>query len=234
MMKIRRSNERGFASHGWLKSFHTFSFADYRDLNHMNFGPLRVINEDFIEGGRGFDPHPHRDMEIITYIIKGAIRHEDSMGNNAMIHPGEVQRMTAGTGVVHSEYNAVADGETHLLQIWIMPDKKGIPPAYGQKSFAKELENQATVLVVSKDGRNGSVSINQDADLYISRLKPKNLHKFEVRSGRGVWLQMVKGKVSLLGEDLQEGDGAALTDIHTLEITGREESEFLLFDLGAM
>ncbi|WP_374080483.1 pirin family protein [Bdellovibrio bacteriovorus] len=233
MLTIRKSNERGLAEHGWLKSRHTFSFAEYYDPQHMGFGPLRVINEDRIAGGTGFDTHPHRDMEIISYVISGGLSHKDSMGNIAVIRPGEVQRMSAGTGVLHSEYNDQEKDETHFFQIWIMPEKRGVKPGYGQKSFEKELNSQKLVHVISKDGRNGSIDINQDANVYISRLKKSQDLDFNVPAGRKLWLQLVKGSVQVNGESIQTGDAIAATDISTAAITASEDSEMILFDLPA-
>lgn len=232
MLKIRRSAERGHAQHGWLDSYHTFSFADYFDPEHMNFGPLRVINEDRIAGGTGFGAHPHRDMEIITYVIDGSLAHKDSMGNEAVIRPGEVQRMSAGTGVTHSEFNHEAGKATHLLQIWIMPATRGTKPTYGQKDFAAQLAAEPLVLVVSKDGRNGSISINQDADIYISRTKKGSKTPLTIRSGRGAWLQVVSGSVQLFGEDLAAGDACALSDVSAIEWRTQKDAEVLLFDLA--
>ncbi|HYX37785.1 MAG TPA: pirin family protein [Oligoflexus sp.] len=220
MLAIRRSDERGLGNHGWLKSRHTFSFAHYFDPEHMNFGPLRVINEDRIAGGSGFGRHPHRDMEIISYVVKGSLEHQDTMGNKTVIRPGEVQKMSAGHGVTHSEMNHEADDETHFFQIWIMPDKKGIEPSYGQKSFAHELEKEPLVLAASSDGRNGSIPIQQDADMYLARLRPHASLHFGVRPGRGVWVQVVKGSIGLGKDELRAGDGAALTDKEVLEIVG--------------
>lgn len=193
MICLRKSNDRGRADHGWLKSRHTFSFADYHDPDFMGFRTLRVINEDHIQGGKGFGTHPHRDMEIISYVASGALEHKDSMGNSTVILPGEVQRMSAGTGVRHSEFNPDPNHEVHLFQIWILPEKTGIPPSYGQKSFELELNNNDLVLVVSKDGRDGSLSMNQDADVYVSRLKPGRKFSLQIRSGRGIWAQMING-----------------------------------------
>lgn len=231
MLTIRRSNERGLAEHGWLKSRHTFSFAEYYDPAHIHFGPLRVINEDRIAGGTGFDPHPHRDMEIISYVISGGLRHEDSMGNKAVIRPGEVQRMSAGTGVVHSEYNNEDKVETHFFQIWIMPNARGVKPGYGQKSFEKELNSQKLVHVISPDGQGGSINIHQDADMYISRLKKSETLDFQIRDGRRMWLQLVKGDVEVNGERISTGDAIAATDLATASITALADAEMILFEL---
>lgn len=231
MFTIRRSNERGFANHGWLKSRHTFSFADYYDPKHMGFKNLRVINEDRIDGGTGFGAHPHRDMEIISYVIKGALEHKDSMGNVAQIKPGEVQRMSAGTGVVHSEYNAFSNEETHFFQIWILPNQMGTTPGYGQKSFDEKINSTKMALVVSQDGRDGSITIKQDADMYISRLKAKEKVDFNLKAGRGAWVQIVKGKISIGGEELSVGDALSTNDPQVLSFKAIEDSEFILFDL---
>lgn len=231
MLALRPADARGHAEHGWLDSRHTFSFASYFDPRHMGFGPLRVINEDRIKGGTGFGAHPHRDMEIISYVISGALEHEDSMGNKAVIRPGEVQRMSAGTGVVHSEKNHLADEETHFLQIWIQPKTMGIKPGYGQKDFSEALAREPSVLVVSPDGRDGSIAINQDAEIHISRLKAHDTLRFALRSGRRAWVQMVKGSVVLQGAELKAGDGIAVTDVTTLELVGKADADLLLFDL---
>ncbi|WII72617.1 pirin family protein [Bdellovibrio sp. 22V] len=231
MLTIRRSNERGLAEHGWLKSRHTFSFAEYYDPQHMGFGPLRVINEDRIAGGSGFETHPHRDMEIISYVISGGLRHRDSMGNVAVIKPGEVQRMSAGTGVLHSEFNDEDNKETHFFQIWIMPNQRGVKPGYGQKSFEQELNSQKLVHVISKDGKDGSISIHQDADMYISRLKKSETLDFKLEAPRRLWLQLVKGSVEVNGEKLETGDAVAATDIGTAKIVANDDSEMILFEL---
>lgn len=231
MFTVRKSNERGFADHGWLKSRHTFSFADYYDPKHMGFKNLRVINEDRIAGGTGFGAHPHRDMEIISYVIKGALEHKDSMGNITQIKPGEVQRMSAGTGVVHSEYNASPNEETHFFQIWIMPNQMGKNPGYGQKSFEDKINSEKLALVVSQDGRDGAITIKQDADMYISRLKAKDNVEFNLKAGRGAWLQVVRGKIKVGEEVLAAGDALSSQEAQLLSFNAIEDSEFILFDL---
>ncbi len=231
MLTLRRSEDRGLANHGWLNSRHSFSFADYYDPRHMSFGPLRVINEDRIEGGTGFGAHPHRDMEIISYVIDGALEHQDSMGNKTTIRPGEVQRMSAGTGVVHAEMNGEKDKATHFLQIWVVPETRGIKPGYDQKSFDASFADRNLVLVVSKDGREGSVSIHQDADIYLGKLKSGESVDFKPRHGRGVWLQMIKGEAKALSTGLKAGDGAAITDETRIDLTAGADAEFLIFDL---
>ncbi|WP_413585605.1 pirin family protein [Bdellovibrio sp. HCB274] len=231
MLTIRRSNDRGNAEHGWLKSRHTFSFAEYYDPDHMHFGPLRVINEDRISGGSGFDTHPHRDMEIISYVVSGGLQHRDSMGNVAVIKPGEVQRMSAGTGVMHSEYNDEEGKETHFFQIWIMPKVRGVQPGYGQKSFETELNTQKLVHVISPDGKDGTIGIHQDADMYISRLKKSEDLEFTIGDSRRMWLQVVKGGVEVNGEKLETGDAIAATDLAAVNIKANADSEMILFNL---
>ncbi len=232
MIKVRPSNQRGRGDHGWLKSQHTFSFADYYDPSHMSFKSLRVINEDYIQGGNGFGTHPHQDMEIITYIVAGALEHKDSMGTTAVIKPGEVQKMSAGTGVAHSEYNKLQDQETHLLQIWIMPNKKSVTPSYGQKSFEEALKQKDLVLAVSQDGREGSIAIHQDADLYISRIKAGRSVEYKLRPQRGAWLQVVKGSLNINDTMIKSGDGVSVLDEPLLKILADTDSEFMLFDLA--
>lgn len=232
MQTIRRSNERGNADHGWLKSKHSFSFADYHDPAHMGFRSLRVINEDHIAGGMGFGAHPHRDMEIITYVIKGALAHEDSMGNKAVILPGEVQRMTAGIGVVHAEQNNSKTEEVHLFQIWIMPKVRGGTPGYGQKSFEADLNSKKSVLVVSQEGRDGSIAIKQDAEIYISRLKAKDELDFKLRPTRGAWIQILKGEIELGADRLKAGDAVAITEQDAFKLKAFTDSEIMLFDLA--
>ncbi|HEY8272083.1 MAG TPA: pirin family protein [Pseudobdellovibrionaceae bacterium] len=232
MLQLRKSGDRGFADHGWLKSQHGFSFAEYYDPKFMGFRTLRVINEDLIEGGMGFGSHPHRDMEIISYVVKGALQHQDSMGTKAMIRPGEVQRMSAGSGVIHSEYNAVPDQETHIFQIWIQPNARGGAPGYEQKSFDSELSAKKLVLVVSGDGRDGSLSIKQDADMYISRLKAEDDLEFKLRPGRGAWVQVVSGSLKINGYELSVGDAAAFENDELLRFKAKDQSELILFDLA--
>jgi len=226
MIKIRKSNERGFANHGWLRSFHTFSFANYYDLKHMHFGNLRVINEDFISAGAGFGKHPHNNMEIITYIISGSLAHKDSIGTVSTILPGEVQIMSAGTGVFHSEFNNEKSRETHLLQIWILPKVKEIAPRYDQKSFSGEF-----TLVVSGSGRDGSLQINQDAEIFVGKFSAQKTFDFVVKKDRKIWIQIVSGKISVNGEIFESGDAAAIKNESELKITAEENSEFLLLDL---
>lgn len=232
MLTLRKSEERGFADHGWLKSHHTFSFAGYYDPEHMAFRKLRVINEDIIDGGTGFGKHPHRDMEIITYVVKGALEHQDSMGNKTIIRPGEVQKMSAASGVMHSEYNLEKDEQTHLFQIWIMPNTVGGTPGYGQKSFEQELSTNKLTLVVSSDARDGSIGIKQDADMYIARLKKDEDLKFDVRSGRGVWVQLIKGNIQINDQILNAGDAASTENEQSLKIKAHDDAEFILFDLA--
>lgn len=231
MLTIRKSDERGYADHGWLKSRHSFSFAEYYDPKHMGFRRLRVINEDRIAGGTGFGAHPHNNMEIISYVVKGALQHQDSMGTKAVIRPGEVQRMSAGTGVVHSEYNALPNEETHFFQIWIMPNKLNEAPGYGQKSFEAELNSKKLVHVISNDGRDGSISIKQDADMFISRLKFGEELTYEIRAERGVWAQVVKGKLIVGDQEIKAGDAVSAQDEKDLTFKASEDSEIILFDL---
>jgi redox-sensitive bicupin YhaK (pirin superfamily) len=231
MWKIRKAKERGLGEHGWLHSRHTFSFADYYDPDWMGFRDLRVINEDWIRAGHGFPPHGHKDMEIITYVVEGALEHQDSGGNRSVIRPGEVQHMSAGTGVRHSEYNHQKDQDVHLLQVWILPNRGGLPFGYGQKSFAEELAAKDLVLTASGDGRDGSLSLHQDVDLYASRLKQGKRVDFALRGNRHAWLQVVKGEVLANGQALQPGD-ALYGEGGPLEITAQQDAEFLLFDLA--
>src|SRR5690554_5952713 len=230
MLTIRKSGDRGYYDHGWLKTLHSFSFANYYDPRHMGFKSLRVINQDRIEGGAGFGAHPHKDMEIISYVVRGVLEHKDSMGNETQIYPGEVQRMSAGTGVVHSEYS-ISSEETEFFQIWILPDSVGGTPGYGQKSFEKEINSQKMVLVISHDGRDGSISIKQDADLYISKLHSGQDINFEVRSGRGVWIQLIKGRIQINDQVITAGDAASTTEPGNLQIVALDDSEFMIFDL---
>jgi len=232
MIKIRRSNKRGSANYGWLDTHYTFSFSDYYDPQFMGFRNLRVINEDFIEPAQGFPKHGHRDMEIITYMIDGELSHRDSMGNGETIRPNEVQRMTAGTGILHSEYSSPSD-RTHLLQIWILPEKNGLTPSYEQKLFPQEEKQGKLRLVASRGGDDGSVSINQDVKLFASILDNEDKVTHELANGRHAWVQLISGSVDVNGQLLETGDGAAISDETKLTIRALEDkSEFLLFDLN--
>jgi redox-sensitive bicupin YhaK (pirin superfamily) len=232
MIKIRRSDERGKADYGWLDTNYTFSFSDYYDPQFMGFRDLRVINEDFIEPDQGFPKHGHRDMEIITYVISGELSHRDSMGNGETIHPHEVQRMTAGTGVLHSEYSSPTD-RTHLLQIWILPEKQNLQPSYEQKFFTPEEKQGKLRLVASRGGDDGSVTINQDVRLYASILGKDENVSVELADGRHAWVQVISGSLDVNGETLNPGDGAAVSEESLLNVKALEEgSEFLLFDLN--
>ena len=232
MITIRRSQERGHINHGWLDTYHTFSFDKYYDPRHMSFGSLRVINEDRVAAGHGFPTHSHRDMEIITYILEGGLAHQDSMGNGSIIKPGEVQRMTAGTGVAHSEANPSADEAVHLLQIWIMPNARGLTPGYEQKMFSDESKQGKLALIASQNGREGSVTINQDADVYASKLDVNQTVTHTTAGDRKVWVQVARGSVRVNDVDLQQGDGAALTNETTVTVVGKEPAEILLFDMS--
>jgi quercetin 2,3-dioxygenase len=230
MITIRKSEDRGHANYGWLDTHYTFSFADYHDPQHMGFRSLRVINDDTVAGGGGFGTHPHRDMEIITYILSGQLEHRDSMGNGRVIRSGEVQYMAAGTGVQHSEFNPAPDEPVHLLQIWILPDRKGAPPHYAEKSFARTTTGQLH-LVASKSGRDGSMAINQDVDVFLARLGGGDEVSHVLKPNRHAWLQVAEGEVTLNGESLKSGDGAAVSEESALEVRGRGPSQVLLFDM---
>jgi quercetin 2,3-dioxygenase len=231
MMNIRKASERGHAEHGWLDSYHTFSFADYYDPNWMGFRSLRVINDDLVMPAMGFGTHPHRDMEIITYVLSGSLAHKDSMGNGRTIRPGEVQYMSAGTGVQHSEFNPSKDEAAHFLQIWIQPDRKGVTPRYAEKSLAG-VSADALHLVTSKTGREGSIAIHQDADLWLGRLGAGNRVKHALAPGRNAWVHVAEGEVSLNGKTLSGGDSAAITGESALELSAVKPSQVLLFDLN--
>jgi quercetin 2,3-dioxygenase len=232
MITIRKAEERGHFDHGWLDTYHTFSFDQYHDPRHVHWGNLRVINEDRVAPGHGFPTHSHRDMEIITYILEGALAHRDSMGNGSIINPGEVQRMTAGTGVAHSEANPSTDEPVHLLQIWIMPNARGLKPGYEQKMFGDELKRGKLCLIASSDGRAGSVTINQATDVYSSKLERGEAVTHRLGNGHKGWLQVARGAVSVNGVSLKQGDGAAISDEPELQITSVEPGEVLLFDMA--
>lgn len=231
MITLRKAIARGHADHGWLNAYHTFSFANYYDPNHMGFRSLRVINEDRVAPSKGFPTHAHRDMEIITYVLEGALEHRDSMGNTSIIRPGEVQRMTAGTGVSHSEYNHSESEKVHLLQIWILPSQRDLEPGYEQKEYSQAEKSGKLRLIASPDGRDGSVTVHQDLNLYSTMLQNAQQVNHAL-DHRHAWVQVARGSVSLNGHLLSQGDGAALDDEETLELVGQEDSEVLVFDLA--
>ncbi|HXF80521.1 MAG TPA: pirin family protein [Usitatibacter sp.] len=233
-MEIRRSAERGLAEHGWLKSFHTFSFADYHDPKHMGFGPLRVINEDRVQPGQGFGTHGHRDMEIISYVLEGGLAHKDSMGNGSVIRPGDVQRMSAGTGVRHSEFNASDKELVHFLQIWIEPNRRGVAPSYEEKRFDDAAKRGKLKLIASSDGREGSVTIHQDASLYSALLEGGEAVDFHAAPGRLVYVHMVRGEATVNGQPLSAGDAMKLSGSETrVRLEKGRGAEVLVFDLPA-
>jgi quercetin 2,3-dioxygenase len=235
MIQVRRAKERGHADHGWLNTYHTFSFSDYYDPRHMGFRSLRVINEDWVQPGYGFPPHPHRDMEIITYVLEGSLEHKDSMGTGSVIRPGEVQKMSAGTGVRHSEFNHSKTEPVHLYQIWILPEKEGIKPMYEQKAIPSAEKQGKLRLVASPSGGNssGAVKLYQDAALYAAELGKAEQVEHELRDGRYAWVQVARGAVNVNGQELKAGDGAAVSQETKLQIAGSaDKSEVLLFDLG--
>ena len=231
MIKIRKANERGHANHGWLDTYHTFSFADYHDPRWMGFRSLRVINDDLVMPGEGFGMHPHRDMEIVTYVLSGALEHKDTMGNGRVIRAGDVQYMAAGTGVRHSEFNPSADEAVHLLQIWIQPDTAGVTPRYAEKSFA-QAPTGVLHLVTSKTGRDGSIAIHQDADLWLARLAAGQRVAHGLAPGRQAWVHVAEGELTLNGQDLHAGDAAAISAGTTLEFAAAKPAQVLLFDLN--
>lgn len=232
MITIRKSEARGHFDLGWLDTYHTFSFDQYYDPAHMHFRALRVINEDRVAPGQGFPTHSHRDMEIITYILSGALEHRDSMGNGSVIRPGDVQRMTAGTGVGHSEFNPSQSEPVHLLQIWILPNARSLPPGYEQKFFAPDQRQGQLRLIASDDGRDGSVTINQDARVYAALLDTAQNVTHAIDQNRYAWLQLARGTIDLNGVELKAGDGAAVSQEGELAITARDQAELLLFDLA--
>ncbi len=231
MLAIRHAAERGHANHGWLDSYHTFSFGSYYDPEHMGFSNLRVINDDTVSPGGGFATHGHNDMEIISYVLEGALAHEDSMGNGSVIRPGDVQRMSAGTGVTHSEFNASGDNPVHFLQIWILPERTGLKPSYEQTTFSDDEKRGRLRLIGSRDGRDGSVTIHQDVELYASRLGKGESISHDLAVNRKGWIHVVNGAVVLNGKRLQTGDGAAIEGPATIDLTGDSDLELLLFDM---
>ena len=232
MLTLRKASDRGRADFGWLDSRHTFSFGDYHDPAHMGFGPLRVINDDRIAAGGGFPTHPHRNMEIVTYVLDGALEHKDSLGTGSVIRPGDVQRMTAGTGIRHSEFNASKTEPVHLLQIWMLPEATGLQPSYEQKHFPAAEKLGTLRLVASRDGRNGSVTIHQDADLYAVILGDGDNVLHDLKPGRIAWLQVARGTATLNGARLDAGDGVAIETAGALELAGDKDAEVLLFNMA--
>ena len=231
MTEIRRSNERGYADHGWLKSFHTFSFADYFDPEHVQVGPLRVINEDRVQAGQGFGTHGHRDMEIISYVLEGELAHKDSMGNGSTIRPGDVQRMSAGSGVRHSEFNPSTTNPVHFLQIWIQPNAQGITPSYEEKRFSVQEKRGRLRIIASPDQADGSVLIHQDARVYAGLFDGDESATLNVEPGRTLYVHLARGSVTANGTALNSGDAATLTDTRTLELQKGQQAEVLVFDL---
>lgn len=233
MINIRKAADRGKVNLGWLDSKHTFSFGDYYDPAHMGFGHLRVINDDTVEPGQGFGTHGHKDMEIISYIIDGALEHKDSMGNGAIMRQGEVQRMTAGTGVTHSEFNSSPHDRVHFLQIWILPESPSLRPGYEQKNFPDDAKRDQLRLVASRDGRDGALTVHQNVDIYASQLSAGTTLTHTLGDGRQAWLQIVHGDVRVDDAQLTTGDGAAITGQSTIAIAAGQDSEFILFDVPA-
>jgi quercetin 2,3-dioxygenase len=232
MIELRRSDERGYADHGWLKSFHSFSFAEYYDPKFMNFGALRVINEDRVAPGMGFGTHGHKDMEIVSYVLDGALAHKDSMGNGSAIKPGDVQRMSAGTGVQHSEFNHAKDRPTHFLQIWIQPNQLGIPPSYEEKNFSESDKRGKLRVVASPDSRDGSVKIHADATVYAGLFDGAEAASVQIAFGRRAYVHVARGSVSVNGQTLGAGDALRLTDVTNIHVANGKNAEVLIFDLA--
>lgn len=233
MLSIRKSKDRGYADHGWLKSYHSFSFAGYRDPEHMGWGNLRVINEDQIAPGTGFGSHGHSDMEIVSYVLSGSLAHQDNIGNGTVIPPGDVQRMSAGRGVVHSEFNHESDAATHFFQIWIEPSQRGIAPGYEQKTFSEAEKQGVLRLVASPDGAQGSVTIHADASMYAGLLTGNASATLVLNPNRKAYVHVVRGSLQVNGQKLQSGDAAKLSNEHLLTLDAGEEAEVLVFDLAA-
>ena len=232
MIQVRKAGERGHFDHGWLDTYHTFSFGDYSDPAHLGFRSLRVINDDRVQPGQGFGMHGHRDMEIVTYVLDGALAHKDNMGNGSILRAGELQRMTAGTGVRHSEFNPSDTEWVHLYQIWLLPQRKGLEPSYDQLAVGEVEKRGRLRLVASPDGAAGSLTIHQDARLYLASLSPGEGVAHEIEPGRAAWLQVLRGSVNVLGHDLAAGDGVAVTDENAISVQAAVPSEVLLFDLA--
>jgi quercetin 2,3-dioxygenase len=232
MFQVRKAGERGHFNHGWLDTYHTFSFGDYYDPEHTQFRALRVMNEDRVEPGQGFGMHPHRDMEIVTYVLSGALEHRDSMGNGEVLRPGEFQRMSAGTGILHSEFNPSKDEPVHLYQIWLLPRQKGVKPSYEQRSFPESERQGRLRIVASPDGRDKSLTIQQEASVYLSSLDEGEKVAHELGPDRHAWLQVLRGQVEVDGRTLAAGDGVAVSDERVVPVRAVEPSEVMLFDLN--
>lgn len=232
MITIRRSTERGTADYGWLKSFHTFSFAGYHDPNHMGFRSLRVMNEDRVAAGQGFGTHAHHDMEIVSYVLEGELEHNDSMGNGEVLRPGEFQRITAGTGITHSEFNPSSENGTHFYQIWLLPDRKGIEPSYQQKRFEASDRKNDWQLVASPNGQDGALLIHQDARILLADLTGEGELAYELSKDRHAWLQVLRGNVTLNGEILNTSDAASVSEVRNLVLQTNDSAEVMLFDLA--
>jgi hypothetical protein len=232
MVELRKANERGYADHGWLRSYHSFSFADYFDSDHVEFGALRVINEDRVAAGQGFGTHGHSDMEIITYVLEGQLEHKDSIGTGSVIEPGDVQRMSAGTGVRHSEFNPSREGPVHFLQIWIQPDQHGIAPSYEQKRFDAETKRGRLRLIASPDGRDGSVAVHQDTYVYAGLFDGSERADHELHAGRRAYVHVARGKITVNSHELVAGDAAKLTGVSVVKLDKGEAAEVLVFDLS--
>jgi len=232
IIKVRKADERGHANHGWLNSFHTFSFADYHDPQHMGFRSLRVINDDTVQSGKGFGEHAHRDMEIISYVIEGALEHKDSMGNGSVIKEGNVQRISAGSGITHSEFNHSDKDLVHFLQIWIEPDKTGLKPSYEEISV-EHIEDQSSLKIIgSADGQKGGMTIHQDVNVYFGRMKKGETVPYKTSQERGIWIQVIEGNIRVCDSDLAKGDGISIENSDQIEIDAQSQAEFLLLDLG--
>jgi redox-sensitive bicupin YhaK (pirin superfamily) len=232
MRQIRKSSDRGHFDHGWLNTYHTFSFGHYRDPKYMGFRSLRVMNEDFVQPGQGFGTHPHRDMEIVTYVLEGALEHRDSMGNGEVLRPGEFQRMSAGTGITHSEFNPSDSEPVHLYQIWLLPERHGLEPSYEQKRFSNDERHNRLRLVASRDAADGSLLIHQDARIFLSSIDSGKRVSHPLSAGRHAWLQVLRGNVLLNGEELRASDGAAVSEENALTIEAQSDAEILLFELA--
>lgn len=232
MLTVRKADERGYANHGWLKSYHTFSFASYYDPQQMGFRTLRVMNEDRLTAGKGFGTHAHENMEIVSYVLEGELEHKDSMGNGEVLRPGEFQRITAGTGITHSEFNPSTENVTHFYQIWIRPEREGIEPSYEQRAFDKEHRQDRLQLVASRDGADGSLVIHQDAQIYLADLTGGKEIAYDIAIERHVWLQVLRGELNVNGQVLQAGDAAALSQVPHAQLLAESQAEFMLFDLA--